>query len=203
MPKIYEGSRGGLYYIRKGRKIYVNNFGNLSPPVIHLTQIEEKSKREKIATDIASYFKENDSITNIYSHIKRSIELYLNTIDKNTIDDLLPNIEDRNNFIEYLKNESKCQISKLEYTDGTPFKTISRCCDDIPVYKDIINQIENEPKNDEHKKEYIVLMIIVYLCKREGKIDDKLMTLNVSIFEDPPKIFFHDVVDYYKKTISS
>ncbi len=30
---MYEGSRGGLYYIRKGRKVYVNKFGNAPPPV--------------------------------------------------------------------------------------------------------------------------------------------------------------------------
>jgi len=28
MPKLHYGSRGGVYYKRKGRKVYVNRFGN-------------------------------------------------------------------------------------------------------------------------------------------------------------------------------
>ncbi len=34
MPKLYYGSRGGVYYKRKGRKVYVHRFGNPTPDFV-------------------------------------------------------------------------------------------------------------------------------------------------------------------------
>lgn len=47
MPKIHKGSRGGLYYKKRGRKIYISNFGGKSDGTKLRDYFREFFKKEK------------------------------------------------------------------------------------------------------------------------------------------------------------
>ena len=131
MPKLYKGKRGGVYYKRKGRKVYVTNrFGS--------------DAENKISRLLPNSFYDDTSIINLDNHLE-NLSTLLNPVVKSVIEYFTKDNSDQpKSFTVKLSNTLDSYIIPKKY-DNEPVlifdldKTIDNDCI-TPLFHDLVKK---------------------------------------------------------------
>ncbi len=163
MPKLYFGSRGGVYYKRKGRKVYVNRFGD-----------DTEEKRKKLVECIR-ILASHDGLINAFEH---DVEIFRGSMMKgiNELSEGVPEeslkygvlkLVSDNVKLYFDKNGNKTLTGLLEILNDNYYKTLAKNVYHVQGYENDLQYLAIEYDNN------LIEHVIGPLIMNKSLINDK------------------------------